>query len=453
MKPRRQPSTAGIAAAAIVVLGLAAAAAIAWPGYLSYDSVLQLLQGRTGAYNTWHPPIMAWMLGVGDAALPGAGLFVLFDAGLLCAAMVSLLWLRPRASWAAVFVGGLCVLSPQFLIYQGIVWKDVLFADAAVAGFAMLACAAARWRDAGMRFVFIGVAIVLLTLAALTRQNGAIVIVFGAIALAAIAWRDERRAAVLYGAGALLVSASLFIAASLALETRGDGGYGRLSQVKALELYDIAGMVAAKPGLPLKLLNRPVLENLIRSDGAQLYTPQQYDTLAASPALQAALVVTPERRLLDEWFYLVRNNFGLYLRTRAAAFRWVTLTPDIRKCHPYYVGVSGPPDVLRKLGLNDQPRPRDRTLSNYGGWFVGTPVFSHVTFGIIAIIALLILFRRREPADIVMGCMLLSAFAFALSFFFISVACDYRYLYYLDLSALVACFYIALKPISPSSRA
>src|SRR5580698_4297476 len=109
MKPRRQPSTAGIASAAIVVFGLAAAAALASPGYLSYDSVLQLLQGRTGTYNTWHPPVMAWMLGVGDAAVPGGGLFVLFDAGLLCAAMVSLLWLRPRVSWAAAFVAALCV--------------------------------------------------------------------------------------------------------------------------------------------------------------------------------------------------------------------------------------------------------------------------------------------------------------------------------------------------------
>src|SRR6202000_2161818 len=30
------------------------------PGQLSYDSVTQLADGRTGHYNSWHPPLMAW---------------------------------------------------------------------------------------------------------------------------------------------------------------------------------------------------------------------------------------------------------------------------------------------------------------------------------------------------------------------------------------------------------
>ena len=96
-----RPSPSAIAAAAIIVLGLAASAAIAWPGYVSYDSVLQLLQGRTGKLQHMASAGHGVDAGRRDAAVPGAGLFVVFDAGLLCAAMVSLLWLRPRPSWAA----------------------------------------------------------------------------------------------------------------------------------------------------------------------------------------------------------------------------------------------------------------------------------------------------------------------------------------------------------------
>ena len=425
--------------------------AIAWPGYISYDSALQLLQGRAESYNTWHPPVMAWLLGVADATVPGAGLFVVFDAALLCASMVLLLWLRPRPSWAAALVAALCVLSPQFLIYQGIVWKDVLFADAGVAGFVSLACAGAQWRDMRLRFVFIAAAVVLLVLAALTRQNGIIVVLFGAIAVAAIAGtyagRHRIREAIRYGVGTLLIAAALFVGISLALETRGDDGYGRLSQIKALQLYDIAGMVAAQPDLKLDDLHksRPELEALIRSDGARLFSPQSADSLVMSPALQKAIVVTPEKRLLDQWLDLIGRHFGLYLRVRAEIFRWVTLTPDIGKCHPYYVGVSGPPNAMRQLGLDERPRARDIALSNYGRYFVDTPVFSHIPFGVIAIAALLILFRRRAPADIAIGFMLVSALVFVLTFFVISIACDYRYLYYLDLSALVASFYLALS--------
>jgi hypothetical protein len=38
---------------------------------------------------------------------------------------------------------------------------------------------------------------------------------------------------------------------------------------------------------------------------------------------------------------------------------------------------------------------------------------------------------------------------FCASFFFISLACDYRYFYVLDLSALTTLIYIALYPAGP----
>jgi hypothetical protein len=60
--------------------------------------------------------------------------------------------------------------------------------------------------------------------------------------------------------------------------------------------------------------------------------------------------------------------------------------------------------------------------------------------------ALFPLLRRRQAEDIAMAFMLIGAFAFTLSFFVISIACDYRYLYALDLSAMFAAFYVALNP-------
>lgn len=40
--------------------------------------------------------------------------------------------------------------------------------------------------------------------------------------------------------------------------------------------------------------------------------------------------------------------------------------------------------------------------------------------------------------------MLISAIAFASSFFVISIACDYRYLLFLDIASLASTFYVAL---------
>ena len=60
---------------------------------------------------------------------------------------------------------------------------------------------------------------------------------------------------------------------------------------------------------------------------------------------------------------------------------------------------------------------------------------------------MLVLFlKRRAPGDTAFAFLLLAAFAFTASFFVISIACDYRYLYALDLAVIAAAFYLALDP-------
>src|ERR1700722_7637926 len=98
-----------VVAAAVLLLGCAVSLTLSWPGQLSYDSVVQLHDGHTGHYNPWHPPVMAWMLGLFDAFVPGTGLFVIFDEILFFASFASLLWLARRPSWIPVPVAALCV--------------------------------------------------------------------------------------------------------------------------------------------------------------------------------------------------------------------------------------------------------------------------------------------------------------------------------------------------------
>ena len=90
-----------VASAAVLAAGGVGTVAINWPGHLSFDPILQLLQGRPGVYNTWHPPVMAWLLGLFDAIHPGAGLFVAFDAMLAFGALGLLSTIR-RARWSSV---------------------------------------------------------------------------------------------------------------------------------------------------------------------------------------------------------------------------------------------------------------------------------------------------------------------------------------------------------------
>ncbi|MGH6876825.1 MAG: hypothetical protein ACREHV_05515 [Rhizomicrobium sp.] len=430
------------------MLGCAISLALNWPGQLSYDSVVQLHDGRTGHYNPWHPPVMAWMLGVADRFLPGAGLFILFNAVVLFASVLSLLWLARRASWAAVIAAPLCAATPQFLLYQGIVWKDVLFADAAIAGFVLLAHAGVRWRCASLRWGLVCAAFLLFALAALARQNGIIVPFFGALALLLIARKEDVRwkPAVLAGAGVFAGSLCVLIAANAALAERTDRASGTRGQIKLLQFYDLIGEIKADPTLNFESLSRsnPGLVRLIRTDGARLYTPVRNDTLVASADLQTAFADTTPAAISAQWQSVLLRRPWDYLRVRVRIFEWVFFTPDLRQCVAYYTGVNGPPRYLKALGLQRQFRPQDAALGNYAAFFVATPVFSHATWAVVALALVAFLAWRQRGTDIAIASMLAGALAFAASFFVISIACDYRYLLFLDLSAMTALFYSAV---------
>ena len=449
MTPRPASTGAAIAPGIVISAGFILTLLVDWPGHLSYDSVLQLLQGRTSVYNTWHPPVMAWMLGLGDAIMPGAALFVTFQAALCFGALLSLLaFNRSRSGWPAALVALACIAAPQFLLYQGIVWKDVLFADAAVASFVCLAHVARVWPSPILRTAVLSASVLLLALAALTRQNGLIVLPLGAMASGLIAWRQTKSATVGISFGlAMLTSATVLAGgATLALNTRSDGDPGPREQFDLLEVYDLSAAIAADPRLGLTILSRtdPKLSRLISVEGARLYTPVRSDPIAASQPLMTALRKSNAAALDEEWYALIFRHPLIYLTNRTHIFWWVLATQDIFQCRPLFAGVEGPPAALKTLGMSRRWSAKDDALRAYGMSLLNTPVFSHLAFGALALAALFLLLRRRRPPDIAIALLLVATLVFTASFFVISIACDYRYLYFLDLSALFALFYLSL---------
>ncbi|HEY1637320.1 MAG TPA: hypothetical protein VGF62_02255, partial [Rhizomicrobium sp.] len=190
----------------------------------------------------------------------------------------------------------------------------------------------------------------------------------------------------------------------------------------------------------------PALLKLMRSEGAKVYSPIRSDTLIHAARLQAVLGVAPDDVLHRSWAAFVVRHPQRYLQNRAEVFGWTFLTPGLQVCVPYVVGLRGPPEAMRELDLKTRVSPRDKLMDEYGEALVGTPLFSHAAFLVLCLVDLAFLLFRRRTSDIAMAAMLCAAIAFAASFFFISIACDYRYLYFLDLAALVALFHIALDP-------
>jgi hypothetical protein len=234
-----------------------------------------------------------------------------------------------------------------------------------------------------------------------------------------------------------------------ALEERGDHGKGRADQIKMLQLYDLTAAAAHDPALRLPHLKRyaPKLDRLIRSDGARLYSPERVDTLQRSQRLSNARDATPLSFTTAEWRRLIFRRPLLYLQDRAEIFRWVFLTPKIERCVPFLVGVSGPPAILGMLDIAPRYDRRDARIEAYAQRLVNTPIFSHAFFVILGLAAGIVLMRRRSPSDIAMVFLLVAAGLFVLTFFVISLACDYRYLYLLDVAAMAAAIHVASAPL------
>jgi hypothetical protein len=428
---------------ALLILGTGFMLALNLPGQMSPDSVSQLLEGRTGHYESWHPPVMAWLLGLFDALWPGPALFVVLDAGLLLGAWLLLLRLAKAPGWGALAVALILLLAPQFLLHQGTVWKDMLFADSAIAAFACLA-AAGSWRQT--RAVWLALSLPLFVLAALTRQNGLVLLPVAALAVGWLTFAQGGwRTAILYGTGGLLLAALLFVGGTLALSGRSDGGEGLRAEIVRAQAYDLIGALKLSPEMNLPLLDHadPRLSQLMRHDGVTLYSPVLNDTLEQSPDLMEAVSDAPAGLLFAQWKALVLDHPGLYLRARWPVFRWTIAAPDVAQCHPAFVGIEGDAAQLNALGMAPRIRPTDRVLARYTRAWMGTPVLSHLTFAILAALLMVPLLLRRHDADIAIAGMLAGALLFTLSFFVVSIACDYRYLDFLDLAALTAAFYWA----------
>src|SRR5690242_14683917 len=245
-KPRQLSRAPAVCAGMLIVAGFVFCMAANLPGHLSYDSVMQLLEGRTGVYAGWHPPVMSWLLGLADWLHPGTAVFVFADALVLFGAVLSLIWLLPRVSWLAVPIAALCMISPQFLLYEGIVWKDVLFANAAVAGFIVLAHAAAHWSQRPLRFGLLCVGWLLLILAALARQNGVVLLPFAAAAtaLCAIHAGETRISAIVQAGTALCAALAVLALANLVFVSRTVGDAGLKKQLRWLAFYDLNGALS-----------------------------------------------------------------------------------------------------------------------------------------------------------------------------------------------------------------
>jgi hypothetical protein len=216
--------------------------------------------------------------------------------------------------------------------------------------------------------------------------------------------------------------------------------------MQILEHYDVIGARAHHPRLRFKEIGKvdPAAEALLEAQANRIYDPSRVDTLDSDDGFRKALWRVPGKAWDAQWRRVIVHYPAAYLLQRYDVFRWTFLTPKLAMCLPVSVGVLGPDAMLKDLDVDGGVSPRAQGLAVYASHFYRTPVFSHLTWAIAAVAVIVLLLRRRDPADCVMVALLGGVLAFAASFAVVSVACDYRYLYPLDLAAIAGLLYAAL---------
>ena len=433
----------------VVAAGFLAMLGANLPGHLSYDSVAQLSEGHFHHRSTWGPVLYAWILGFFDGIVPGTALYVVASGLIFFGGLASLANLRGKTSWVAVVIVVAVMLTPQVMIYQAIVWKDVAFATTAVGGVICLAHAAKDWASIRRRGLWLFGAAVLLAVAAQVRQNGLIVTMVAAVALGWIASGGRwRRGVVWTFAGFFAVvalSQTMTVLSTPPHTPKSQSGVS--TGIHIVQNYDLIGAVALDPAYRLHILAKaaPAPAEVIQSRAKLDYSGRRVDFIDRDPMLSNAFKSVPPEASEAQWIDLVTRHTGLYLKVRWEDFRWVLAPPVIDFCLPIYTGVDAPANLMEGLGLEHRYVQGDVQLTNYASWFLDTPVYSHAAYALISLGLAGLFLLRRQPADIAMAALQLAGVGFTASFFLISIACDYRYLYFTDLAALVGLVYAAVE--------
>ncbi len=426
-----------------------------FPGHMNYDSLLQLLEGRTRTYNSIHPPIMSALMGICDFLLAGPGLFCLIDMLLLVASFVMISRHR-RFGMITWIVLPIVLLNPVLLLYAGAITKDVLFAHALLLGLVLLFGATSAATFGAGQFA---ASLLLLAVASMARQQGYLIAGFGGVVLLALhkysgdgkrkPWfaggRIRLVVAYIAGLSATVVALSVLIP----LTARSGPADVLRAGAQILEYYDLAGIHDRQRSARLDVLRDHGIDtDLMAEIMRSAYGPDRWDHLFWANQPLWVSVSSTDGALTQQWLESVRTYPGAYLSHRLQVFRYLLGLGDRNKCS--YVPASGVPDdvtaapLVRALDLVPGPSARAAELVRISWQYRNSILYYPVFYLILAVGALGLAFRSELRALIV--AINASAIFFTATFFIIGIACDFRYLYILVVASGFSLFALSLKP-------
>lgn len=312
-----------------------------FPGFMTIDTVHQLLEGRSGEIGDWHAPVMTWVFGALDRLYPGPGGMLVLQVSLIWGA----LWLfyRIGAAGYAPRLGAVILVAlmfyPAVLGINGAIWKDIL-----MAGFAVLLAAAVMGalEKPTLKWRMTILALLAAMLVLLMRLNG-IFLIFPLLVALSLAHLPSRGGFAMLGA--ILVGAALSVGLAVtAMAVNDKVATRQLHSILSVAIFDVSGTVAKLPDSDRRdaLFNQlpnPLIQGRNAARLAETYNARDWQAVFKGDApglndlqqFQTTFVagyasLTPSERdaMMGAWISAIMAEPVAYLTHRVDVFGWVT---------------------------------------------------------------------------------------------------------------------------------
>lgn len=447
-----------------------------YPGFMSYDSVLQIVEARHGTYSDWHPPAMAHLWGVVENLLvPGpVGMLVLQSALLWSGAYLTYrAYFRRHGGIVAALALCLILFFPPIFGIAGVIWKDILMWGLLFLAFGIAGHIKPKGDDKPMKsVVLVSIVLMLLMAAILTRHNA----VFATIPLSALAfarWFDYKTLPQLIIS---LVAGIVFAASSLV-----GASYinGQLTDQKthawvSLSVFDTAGVV-------VRLSDReeqqalydqiPEIMRQARTVDAMLqhYSPRYWRTLLNDEpiALREPPVPSSEshavwvktgfsqldpdelKQLQQLWLSLPRDYPMQWLSHRFAVFGHVIGLNTQRLQSPAMMQPNGFPKKMEAhYGRNPEQTTLQRIAEGRIASLDGIWLFRPWFYIIIAVIVVIVALLRFDPQYVDTTLLAISGLLHEAALLLLAPSVDFRYSHYLIFAAILSLLMLTRPALS-----
>ena len=406
----------------ILCLGWLVFLVYAYPGFMSYDSVYQLIQARhIDPVNEWHPPLMAFIWRITDNVIRGPFPMLVLQSVTFLLGLWSILG-RVMSSRAAAITAVVVMLLPQNLPVMAVIWKDSQMAGFLLAGIALLLSDCRRRKIAGCVFLFLATGV---------RYNAAA----PTFPILLLLWgRQDRPWLKRYAIASALwlgITIASFVINGALVEKK---TYPWHSSVA---LLDIAGTLRYAPKLDNDQLLRdsvgvPWLHtDQLSSRARKGYQPMNtFIDLTEGPFAMFVPPTTDAERsaIASLWKQLVFEQPAAFLRHRISVFGKL-LHPDAEVWYGFVNAEWG----AKLLEHQASYSPLQLAWAEAMQVLYDTPLVQPGIYFVLAL-ALLPLARRQKHALV----LLTSAVAHMLGLFVLSPAVDYRYSHWMILCTIVA---------------